>query len=243
MSVKLMTKVFEDDALTPHKKLIMLALCDNANDEGICYPSIDTLQSKTSLSRPTVIKIIGELTEEKYLISVQRSTSNNGRKSKIYLVFPLENYEKLDSDWKEKLAQSKEALLCPQSKEALPKKAPQSKTALPEPLVSLFNHELFIDMNKQEKDLYLEYIALRKQMKLITTLSTHNSLLKKFFEFGRNLSVIQNAIDSNWKDFYAPKQSYTPKQSPNKKNPSDWIREAQQQAQSNQDVQDVEVVA
>ena len=58
-----MSKVWAIPELSPNQKLVFLAICDNANDEGICYPSIDTLQAKTSISRPTIIKLIKELEE------------------------------------------------------------------------------------------------------------------------------------------------------------------------------------
>ena len=43
-------------------------------------------------------------------------------------------------------------------------------------------------------------------MKLITSLKVHDRLLSKFFEFGEDNTVIENAINSNWRDFYKPKQ-------------------------------------
>ena len=199
MSIKFMSKVWELD-INSNKKFVFLSICDNANDEGICYPSINHISKKTSISRVTVIKIIKELEEEKYLISHQRGISSGGRKSKLYLVFPSENLDNLDSDYKMKFSQSKEALPRPQSKEALPQTIPQSKEALPKP--SLYNHQLFKELSSKEKDLYLEYISLRKTLKLKTTLQIHERLLKKYFEFGRNTEVITKAINSNWRDFY-----------------------------------------
>jgi hypothetical protein len=208
-----MSKVWKIEELEPSSKLVLLAICDNANDEGVCYPSIDKIVSKTSLSRPTVIKNITKLVETNHLLKYQRATKKGGRYSSVYLVFPIETFDNLDPEYAEKFSQSKTVLPCSQSKVTLPENGSQSKTTLPEPSLTLFNHHLFIELSNQEKDLYLEYIALRKQMKLITTMSTHNSLLKKYFEFGRNIVVIQNAIDSNWKDFYQPKPTYQPKQS------------------------------
>ena len=37
MSIKYMTKVWQLQELEPNQKLVFLAICDNANDEGICY--------------------------------------------------------------------------------------------------------------------------------------------------------------------------------------------------------------
>lgn len=214
MSIKFMTKVWQIDELEPNQKLVFLSICDNANDEGICYPSIDTIQNKTSISRPTVIKIINRLVELNYLMKTQRARKSGGRYSSLYLVFPLENIDKLDDEYKQKFSQSKEALLVPkvksessQSKMDLPSSDTQSKGALPEPSLSLFNHHLFKEMKHNTKELYLEYISLRKKMKLITTIKTHDNLLNKFFEFGGDDNIIVNAINANWKDFYAVKSS------------------------------------
>lgn len=195
-----MSKVW-DLHIGSNKKFVFLAICDNANDEGVCYPSINYISKKTSISKVTVIKIIRELEEEKYLISHQRGISSGGRKSKLYLVFPSENLEKLDSDYSDKFSQSKEALPRPQSKVALPHMPPQSKVALPKPSI-IYNHHLYMLLDDKEKEAYSEYISLRKILKLSTTMGIHNRLLEKYFKFGRNIEVITRAINSNWKDFY-----------------------------------------
>lgn len=199
-----MSKVWAIPELSPNQKLVFLAICDNANDEGICYPSIDTLQSKTSISRPTIIKLIKELEEKSFLISINRSSKNGGRKSKLYLVFPIENYESLDSDWKDKFSQSKKGELYPQSKIPLPKNDTQSKSILPKP--SIYNHHIYISMTQSEKDLFMEYLEIRKKKKLVTTNSIQDRLLKKYLEFGRNEEIIIKAINGGWSDFYELKK-------------------------------------
>lgn len=214
MSIKHMTKVWQLEDLESNQKLVLLAICDNANDEGICYPSIDTIQLKTSLSRPTVIKIINRLIELNLLLKTQRARKSGGRYSSLYLVFPAETLDFLDEEYLQKFSQSKEALPLAkvkssdsQSKVGLPLSDSQSKVGLLESSLSLFNHNLYINMNHKTKELYLEYISLRKKMKLITTMKTHDSLLGKFFEYGADDSIITNAINSNWRDFYPPKQN------------------------------------
>ena len=202
MSILHMSKVWNESDLEPTQKLVFLAICDNANDEGLCYPSIDTIQNKTSLSRPTVIKIISKLEELGKIIKVQRAKKNGGRYSSLYLVFPDENYEFLDDEFKEKFSQSKMVLPYSQSKVALLQNDSQSKVALPKPLLTLYNHQLFKELSTKERDLYLEYISLRKKLKLTTTMNIHNRLLEKYFELGRNIEVIEKAINSNWRDFY-----------------------------------------
>jgi hypothetical protein len=215
MSIKIMEQVFKDENLDSNKKLIMLAMGDNANDEGFCYPSTNNIVSKTSLSKPTVIKHLKELELLGVVLSQKRHRSNGSATSKIYVLYPSENLQKLDDELKAKFTpklssfttQSKEALPGGQSKEALPPKGGQSKEALPlEPSLTLFNHHLFNILDKNEKDLFLEYCSLRKKMKLQTTLKIQERLLQKYIDYGRNPEIIQNAISSNWKDFYPPKQ-------------------------------------
>ena len=204
-----MTEVFKDASLDSNKKLIMLALADNANDEGFCYPSINTICIKTSLSKPTVIKHIKQLEELNLLLSKKRTRSNGSATSKIYVIYPAQNLEKLDEEISKKFDQSKEALPPPQSKEALPPKGGQSKAALPlESSLSLFNHHLYIGLDKNEKDLFLEYLSFRKSIKLTTTLKIQERLLNKYYGFGRNIAVIENAISGNWKDFYDVKKQH-----------------------------------
>jgi len=239
MSIRLMTKTW-NTKISPNKKLTLLALCDNANDEGVCYPSINTLVSKTGLSRPTVIKNIKDLVEIELITTHKRSRKKGGRYSTLYLVFPKENYENLDEEYQQKFSQSKEALPYTQSKEALPQEGIQSKEALPKPSLTLFNHHLYKELNTKEKELYLEYTSLRKSMKVKTTLAIHERLLTKYFKFGRDIAIIENAINANWKDFYEPKKQFKSFRKEPEKHSIAW-RMQQQQNEINVEVIDATV--
>lgn len=212
-----MNRVFNDADLGSSEKLVMLSLADNANDDGVCFPSISTLQKKTSLTRPTVCKVIKNLTERRVIFGVKRSRKKGGRSSTMYLLFPYENYPKLDEIFKDKFeelsteieSQSKEALLPPQSKVTLLGKGSQSKATLLESepsLKRLFNHKGFSCLSNREKEVFLEYLKLRTKMGLKTTYEIKDRLLKKYHQFGRDISIIEKAINSNWKDFYEPHQ-------------------------------------
>ena len=67
------------------------------------------------------------------------------------------------------------------------------------------NNTKYKKLTKKEKDLFNEYLDLRKSLKLKNTENIINRLLNKYFKFGRKLEVIENAITANWKDFYEPK--------------------------------------
>ena len=60
MSIALMTAAFKTN-LPPTQRLVFLALCDCANDQGECYPSVQNLIGKTGLSDRGVQRAVAEL--------------------------------------------------------------------------------------------------------------------------------------------------------------------------------------
>lgn len=66
MSIKLMCAAFDAD-VPATQKLVLLALCDNANDQGHCFPSVSLLERKCSLSDRAVQTAIGWLEKHRYL--------------------------------------------------------------------------------------------------------------------------------------------------------------------------------
>ncbi len=71
--------------LSPFQKLVLVALADRANDEGVCWPSIETLSKKTGMTGRGVQKTIRTL-EEFGLLERQETT---GRSNKYVLILPL----------------------------------------------------------------------------------------------------------------------------------------------------------
>lgn len=87
MSIKVMSSIFESD-LPPGKRLVMLALADHANDEGVCYPSISRLCLRTGMKERTVQTHIRELEADGYL----SRDMNKGRSgSNLYHLTPAKS--------------------------------------------------------------------------------------------------------------------------------------------------------
>lgn len=61
MSIKIMTHVWEHSPSTGSKRLVLLALADNANDDGYCWPSLETIASKCRLTRRYTINLLDQL--------------------------------------------------------------------------------------------------------------------------------------------------------------------------------------
>ncbi len=61
MSIELMTQAWKTQ-LPPGQKMVLLALCDHANDQGQqCFPSVVTLAAKCSMSERSVFNHLSEL--------------------------------------------------------------------------------------------------------------------------------------------------------------------------------------
>jgi len=62
VSFKLMAQALDIKTGAPITKLILLKLCDNANDNGVCWPSQDLIAEQCETTRETVNRHIKKLT-------------------------------------------------------------------------------------------------------------------------------------------------------------------------------------
>jgi len=83
MSIKLMSEVFNVQGISHAQKLLLLALADAANDEGVCWPSIHRLASKAMVEERSVTRMLAELELRGFVVRELRS----GR-STMYTVIP-----------------------------------------------------------------------------------------------------------------------------------------------------------
>lgn len=86
-----MTAAFATELPTT-QKFVFVALCDNASDEGDCYPSISTLCKKTSLSERAVQGAIKRLVEMGYMSATMRKGQ-----STIYRISPVSEWPELST--------------------------------------------------------------------------------------------------------------------------------------------------
>ena len=66
MSVKLMSKVWEMD-MKAVDKIILLAIADYADDEGVCWPRQSTIAAKTGVTRQTVNQKMKQMEQQNLL--------------------------------------------------------------------------------------------------------------------------------------------------------------------------------
>jgi hypothetical protein len=85
MSMKLTAQAMELRVGNPLRKLVLLKLCDNANDKGICWPSVEYVANQCEISVRSVMNHIRDLEAAGFLRVMRRSTS--GKKiSNMYLI-------------------------------------------------------------------------------------------------------------------------------------------------------------
>ncbi len=61
MSIKVMTRIWEHAQHKGSALLLLLALADYANEEGICWPSIETLAAKIRMSERQTQRMLRDL--------------------------------------------------------------------------------------------------------------------------------------------------------------------------------------
>jgi len=72
MSTIVMTACWPLQGMSPAQKAVLISLADNANDDGVCWPSIATIGSRTCLSERAVRNALRWLEEVGLLMSHQR---------------------------------------------------------------------------------------------------------------------------------------------------------------------------
>ena len=78
MSFKLMAQAMDIKTGSSTTKLILLKLCDNANDQGVCWPSQDTIADQCEVTKRTVVSSIKKL-EDLGLLVVEKKCKNGNK--------------------------------------------------------------------------------------------------------------------------------------------------------------------
>lgn len=85
MSMKLTAMAMDVKVGSPLRKLVLLKLCDNANDKGECWPSFQHIADQCEITRRSVITHVKALQEAGFLRVVHRGRGEHQTSNK-YLV-------------------------------------------------------------------------------------------------------------------------------------------------------------
>lgn len=91
MSMILMAQALKMKVGNPLRKLVLIKLADNANDEGLCWPSHSHIAEHCEMSKRSVINHINALSEANYLTIIPR-VKDNKKQSNHYQI----HFEKVE---------------------------------------------------------------------------------------------------------------------------------------------------
>lgn len=84
-----MTRVWDDTRFKGADLLILLCLADHANDEGICWPSYQTLAKRARCSRRQAIRCVAKLAQEGWVrIEHVRIGERMNKSNRFHLCMP-----------------------------------------------------------------------------------------------------------------------------------------------------------
>lgn len=85
MSMRLMVQAMNCEVGNPARKLVLLKLADNANDNGVCFPSYQYIADKCEMSKRSAISHIDDLIKMGF-VSKKARKNKDGSSTNIYLL-------------------------------------------------------------------------------------------------------------------------------------------------------------
>jgi len=84
MSTTWMVKAFSCKLKSAGRKLVLIKLADNANDEGVCWPSVQHIADHSEMSARTVRRHLKDLEEAGFIEIEKRRLNNFVNRSNLY---------------------------------------------------------------------------------------------------------------------------------------------------------------
>lgn len=214
MSIRLMTEAWKSD-MPSGRKMVLLALCDNANDQGECYPSISMLAEKCSMSERSVFNHIADLEK----VGAIARQSRTGR-STVYTIDPCKFCTPANSAPLQ-LLQGTPANSAPTPLQPLhPTPATVAPITINEPSIEPSdNHKTrksrrlvttdFVLPDWIPADAWAAFMETRKTKKAKSTAYALGLIVKSLEAFKADghdpLAILNASIKAGWSDVYPPK--------------------------------------
>jgi predicted transcriptional regulator len=106
MSSFLVVRAWKINVNNPLRKLVLLKLCDNANDDGVCWPSVQHIADHCNMSYRSVTSHIKELVNLG-ILSVENRTKDSKKVSNYYTI-NLDDHGRITSSDRQELPMQSE---------------------------------------------------------------------------------------------------------------------------------------
>ncbi|MEX4582180.1 helix-turn-helix domain-containing protein [Haemophilus influenzae] len=196
MSMRLMVQAMNCKVGNPARKLVLLKLADNANDDGICFPSYQYIADKCEMTRRSAINHIEYLIKIG-LVSKKERKNKDGSISNLYFLH-LEQGSENFALGSENFALGGSENISPRTSHSLepvnePKKTTQKSEA-----------EILLERFGITGQLAKDFIAHRKAKKGVINQTQLNRLQKQADKAGISIcEAVEICIERNWQGFNA----------------------------------------
>lgn len=196
MSMRLMVQAMNCKVGNPARKLVLLKLADNANDDGICFPSYQYIADKCEMTRRSAINHI-EYLIKMGLVSKKERKNKDGSISNLYFLH-LEQGSENFALGSENFALGGSENISPRTSHSLepvnePKKTTQKSEA-----------EMLLERFGITGQLAKDFIAHRKAKKGVINQTQLNRLQKQADKAGISIcEAVEICIERNWQGFNA----------------------------------------
>ena len=203
MSMRLMVQAMNCKVGNPARKLVLLKLADNANDDGICFPSYQYIADKCEMTRRSAISHI-EYLIKMGLVSKKERKNKDGSISNLYLLHLEQGSENFAlggeniSLGSENFALGGSENISPRTSHSLePVNEPKKTTQKSE-------SEMLLEQFGITGQLAKDFIAHRKAKKGVINQTQLNRLQKQADKAGISIcEAVEICIERNWQGFNA----------------------------------------
>lgn len=201
MSMRLMVQAMNCKVGNPARKLVLLKLADNANDDGICFPSYQYIADKCEMTRRSAINHI-EYLIKMGLVSKKERKNKDGSISNLYFLHLEQGSENFALGGSENISPRTSHSLEPVNE---PKKTTQKSES-----------EMLLEQFGITGQLAKDFIAHRKAKKGVINQTQLNRLQKQADKAGISIcEAVEICIERNWQGFNASWDWHDEKLRPN----------------------------
>lgn len=195
MSMRLMVQAMNCKVGNPARKLVLLKLADNANDDGICFPSYQYIADKCEMTRRSAISHI-EYLIKMGLVSKKERKNKDGSISNLYFLH-LEQGSENFALGGENISLGSENISPRTSHSLEPVNEPKKTTQKSE-------SEMLLEQFGITGQLAKDFIAHRKAKKGVINQTQLNRLQKQADKAGISIcEAVEICIERNWQGFNA----------------------------------------
>lgn len=203
MSMRLMVQAMNCEVGNPARKLVLLKLADNANDDGICFPSYQYIADKCEMTRRSAISHI-EYLIKMGLVSKKERKNKDGSISNLYFLH-LEQGSEIFALGGENISLGSENFALGSSENISPRTSHSLEPVNePKKTTQKSESEMLLEQFGITGQLAKDFITHRKAKKAPITETVMNGFLREANKAG--LSVAESvaiSIERNWQGFKA----------------------------------------